>query len=51
MWDIYAPLIRENFVAGVSNGPDEWPDMTPEQEKEAHAYVMKLIAAAIDGVA
>lgn len=51
VWELYEPLIREKFVAGVSNGPDGWPEMTQEQEKEAHAYVMKLIAAAIDGVA
>lgn len=50
-WDLYAPLIRANFVAGVLNGLEDWPEMTPEQEKEAHGYVMKLITAAIDGVA
>jgi hypothetical protein len=45
-WELYGPLVRDGFIEGAGNGLDEYVDMTPDQERAAHDYVNRLIAAA-----
>ena len=48
-YDLYGPLARAGFIEASVQGTEV--RMTPEQVKQAQAYVVQLIGAALYGVA